>query len=211
MAPSTGTVLITGANGGLGSAFAGFLKSPYAATHTGLFAVRNPSTATTVQKIVPSAAGLSSRHEIISLDISTLASVRASAQAINGRVASSALPPVRALILNAAVQHLKGQTFTNDGLESNFSITYLSNFLLILILLQSMDTGSGRIIIVASWTHDPRDTRNFHIKEDAHKTIFEDVDWLAKPPVAREKGEWDLCNGGVRRYGMSKTLMVMFM
>jgi NAD(P)-dependent dehydrogenase (short-subunit alcohol dehydrogenase family) len=212
MAPSTGTVLITGANGGLGSAFvAGFLKSPYAATHTGLFAVRNPSTATTLQKIVTSAAGPDSRHEIISLDISTLASVRAGAQAINGRVASGALPPIRALILNAAVQHLKGQTFTNDGLESNFSINYLSNFLLVLLLLQSMDTGCGRIVIVASWTHDPLDTRNFHIKEDAHKTIFRDVDSLAKPSIAREKGEWDLCNAGLRRYGMSKTLMVMFM
>lgn len=212
MAPSTGTVLITGANGGLGSAFvAGYLQSAYAAIHTGLFAVRNPSTATTLQKIVTGAARPDSRHEIISLDFSSLTSVRAGAQAINDRVASGALPPIRALILNAAQQNLKGQTFTNDGLESNFSINYLSNFLLVLLLLQSMDKGFGRIVIVSSWTHDPLDTRNSHIKEDAHKTIFRDVDSLAKPPIANEKGEWDLWNAGMRRYGMSKTLMVMFM
>jgi NAD(P)-dependent dehydrogenase (short-subunit alcohol dehydrogenase family) len=42
MATATGTVLKTGANGGLGSAFVlEFLKSPYAATHTRLFAVRD--------------------------------------------------------------------------------------------------------------------------------------------------------------------------
>lgn len=66
---------------------------------------------------------------MLSLDISTLASVRAGAKAINDLVASGALPPIRALILNAAIQHNQGQTFTNDGLESNFGVDYLSNFL----------------------------------------------------------------------------------
>jgi NAD(P)-dependent dehydrogenase (short-subunit alcohol dehydrogenase family) len=212
MAASPGTVLITGANGGLGSAFvAEFLKSPQAATHTGLFAVRNSSTATTLEKFVSSASKPHSRHEIISLDLSTLASVRTGAKAINDRVASGSLPPIRALVLNAAIQNLKGQTFTNDGLESNFGVNYLSNFLLVLLLLQSMDKESGRIVAVASWTHDPLDTRNSYIKEDIHKTIFREVDALARPPIECEGGEWELWSAGMRRYGMSKTLMVMFM
>ena len=210
--PSTGTVLLTGANGGLGSAFVTeYLKSPQAAAETGLFAVRNASTATILQKIISSTARPGSRHEIVSLDISTLTSVRAGAKAINDRVASGALPPIRALVLNAAVQHLKGQTFTNDGLESNFAVNYLSNFLLVLLLLQSMDKESGRVVLVASWTHDPHDSRNFHVKEDSHKTIFRSVDSLAKPPIESDKGEWEFLSAGMRRYGMSKTLMVMFM
>ena len=45
MANSMGIVLITGANGGLGSVFVWqFLKSSQASAHVGLFAVRNPST-----------------------------------------------------------------------------------------------------------------------------------------------------------------------
>ena len=73
-----------------------------------------------------------SHHEILSPDISTLASVSAGAKAINDRVASGALPPIRALILNAAIQHNQGQTFTNDGLKSNFGVDYLSNVLFVL-------------------------------------------------------------------------------
>ena len=212
MATPKGTVLITGANGGLGSAFVSqFLKSPHASTYTGLFAVRNPSTATTLQTVISGSPARDGHHETIALDISTLASVRAGAKAINDRVASGDLPPIRALILNAAIQHTKGQAFTNDGLESNFGMNYLSNFLLVLLLLQSMDKKSGRIVIVASWTHDPLDTRNSHIKEESHKTIFTSVDALAKAPIEKKDGPWPEWDAGMRRYGMSKTLMVMFM
>ena len=213
MASTKGTVIITGANGGLGSAFVSqFLRSPQASAHTGLFAVRNPSTATTLQKVVSSESRPNSHHEILSLDISTLDSVRTGAKAINDRVASGALPPIRALVLNAAVQHATGQNFTKDGLEANFGINYLSNFLLTLLLLQSMDKDSGRVVMVASWTHDPLDTRNSHVKEESHKIIFRDVDTLARPPIEDKKADqWELWNAGMRRYGMSKTLMVMFM
>lgn len=210
---SKGTVLITGANGGLGSVFVSqFLHSPEASLYTGLFAVRNPSTATTLQTIL-SGSSNAARHEAVALDIGTLASVRSAAKTINDRVASGALPPIRALVLNAALQHTAGQTFTNDGLESNFAVNYLSNFLLVLLLMQSMDKGAGRVVIVSSWTHDPLDSRNAHITEEKHKTIFTDVDTLAKPPVESGEGlgTWQLWMAGMRRYGMSKTLMVMFM
>lgn len=42
--------------------------------------------------------------------------------------------------------------------------------------------------------------------------IFKDVDTLAKPLVEDTKaGKWELLNAGMRRYGMSKTLIVMLM
>jgi NAD(P)-dependent dehydrogenase (short-subunit alcohol dehydrogenase family) len=208
-----GSVLITGANGGLGSVFASqFLNSPEASFYTGLFAVRNPSAATTLQSILSSAPN-AAHHEVVALDIGTLASVRSAAQVINSRVASGSLPPIRALVLNAALQHTSGQTFTNEGFESNFAVNYLSNFLLVLLLLQSMDKENGRIVIVSSWTHDPLDSRNSHITDESHKTIFTDVDMLAKPPVESSEGvgTWQLWMAGMRRYGMSKTLMASFM
>jgi NAD(P)-dependent dehydrogenase (short-subunit alcohol dehydrogenase family) len=173
----------------------------------GLFAVRNPSATTTLQNIVPIASRQQSHYEILSLDISTLASARAGAKAINERVGSGALPPIRTLILNAAIQHNQGQAFTNDGFESKFGVNYLSNFLLVLLLLQSMDKESERIVIISSQTHDPLDTRNAHTK-----IIFRDVDTLAKALIEDTKaGKWELSNAGMRRYGMIKTLIVMFM
>ena len=126
---------------------------------------------------------------------------------------SGSLLPIRALVLNAATQHTSGLTFTNEGLESHFGVNYLSNFLLVLLLLQSMDKENGRIVIVSSWTHDPFDSRNSHISEESHKKIFTDIDTLAKPPVESNEGvgTWALWSAGMRRYGMSKTLMAMFM
>ncbi|KAF2501705.1 putative short-chain dehydrogenase [Lophium mytilinum] len=213
MSNTKGTVLITGANGGLGAAFTSqFLASHEASLYTGLFSVRNPAKASTLQAILSKSAN-GKHHEAVALDISTLASVRAGAKAINDRVASGALPPIRALILNAAVQNTKGQSFTSEGLEENFAINYLSNFLLILLLLQIMDKENGRIVIISSWTHDPMDPRNNHITDESHKTIFTNIDALAKPPIEEKNdaGIMAVWAAGMRRYGMSKTLMAMLM
>jgi hypothetical protein len=42
--------------------------------------------------------------------------------------------------------------------------------------------------------------------------IFKDVDTLAKPLIEYTKAsKWELSNAGMRRYGIGKTLIVMFM
>lgn len=146
-----GTFIITGANGGLGANLVShFLKSLYAKDYKGIFAVRNPASAETLKKIL---AGSSSAkdHEIITVDLSTLASVRNAAKDLNQRVASGSIPRIRALVLNAAIQHTQGMKSTEDGLEANFAINYLSNFLFTNLLLQSMDPAMGRVVIVSSW------------------------------------------------------------
>jgi NAD(P)-dependent dehydrogenase (short-subunit alcohol dehydrogenase family) len=123
-----------------------------------------------------------SHHETLSLDTGTLASVRPGAKVIHDCVAGGALPPICARILNAAIQYNQGQTFTNDGLESNFGVDYLSNILLVLLLLRSMGKESGCVVIISSLTHNHPDTQNSHIK-DSHKIIFKDVNLLAKPLI----------------------------
>ena len=209
MPSAEGSLVITGCNGGLGrSLVSEFLKSPEASSYKGQFAVRNPSSATALQKEF--AVSLKAEdHEIITADLSTLGSVRWTARTINDRVTSGKIPPIRALVLNAAVQHTKGQTFTNDGLESSFAVNYLANFLLVLLLLPNMDKEKGRIIIVSSWTHDPSHPLNGFIKDEKHKTILNDPKDLAKPKEDDIKG--DEYNAGMRRYGMSKTLMILWM
>ena len=209
MSSKKGSFIVTGCNGGLGKAVvADFLQSPNATSYKGQFAVRKPSTATALQAVLAKSP-LAKDHEVITIDLSTLSSVRASAKDVNDRVNSGRIPPIRALLLNAALQHMKGQTFTNDGLESNFAVNYLANFLLVLLLLPSMDKEMGRIVFTSSWMHDPAHLMNMFMKEESHKIILNDPQDLAKPKENDRAG--DEYDAGMRRYGMSKTLMVMWM
>ena len=210
MSTPQGTFVLTGANGGLGVAtLSRFLASPEADTYKGIFTVRNPATAHAA-KAALNASAHPARHEIFPLDISTLAGVRAGAAEINRRVASGELPPIRALVLNAAVQDGKGQKFTEDGFETHFGVNYLANFLLVLLLLQSMDKEKGRIVIVSSWSHDPLDKRNnMFLRGDEDRVIWNDPEKLAYEKVEDKKG--DEYPAGFRRYGRSKTLIIMFL
>src|SRR5947209_1674379 len=70
-------------------------------------------------------------------------------------------PPLRALILNAAFQEATTQTLTEDKRDMTFAVNYLANFLLVLLLLRSMDEEYGRIVFVSSWSHNPTDPRTF--------------------------------------------------
>ena len=151
-----GTILITGANGGLATAFIDQLietNLPY----LGVFTVRGNSaqSSAALRKLVSNAYF---PHSILTLDLDDLASVRNFAKDINSKVSGQKLPKIRALILNAAIQTFKGVTYTKDGIEMAFGVNYLANFLLILLLLESMDPEMGRIVIVSSFTHDPEYT-----------------------------------------------------
>lgn len=105
MTVSQGSILITGANGGLGSAIVShILKTPKLATnYTGIYAVRKAATATQLQSILGHAPR-AHRHAIVDIDLSSLDSVRKTAASINSRVEKGELPKIRALILNAGYQ-----------------------------------------------------------------------------------------------------------
>jgi NAD(P)-dependent dehydrogenase (short-subunit alcohol dehydrogenase family) len=170
MSTPQGTVLVTGANGGLGAAIvADIIKKPnLASNYAGVYTVRKAATATRLQKTL-SYAPASHKHDVVDLDLSSLASVRTMAAEINRRVAVGELPPIRALILNAGYQDhelivsetyfkefqgLTPKTMTEDGYETSWQVNYLANQLLALLLLQSMDKEKGRILIVGSWSHE---------------------------------------------------------
>lgn len=105
MSSSQGTILITGANGGLGSAIVtNILGKPHlASNYAGVYTVRSTATATRLQQVLKSASE-GHRHDVVDLDLSSLASVRTMATRINRGVAAGDLPPIRALILNAGYQ-----------------------------------------------------------------------------------------------------------
>ena len=154
MAPPKGTVVVTGANGGLGSAIATRIaKSTELAAHHGIYTVRNASSAPALQ------AGLKHNathpHDIVSLDLSSLTQVRETAAAINARVAAGEVPPIRALILNAGYQEMRDeQGFSVDGFDMTFASNYLGHWLLVMLLLQSMDRDVGRIVVLGSMSHE---------------------------------------------------------
>ncbi|RYP01257.1 hypothetical protein DL764_006260 [Monosporascus ibericus] len=215
-----GSILITGANGGLGSATVEqILSQPQIAKDNyGIYTVRKVETADAVKKVLRKATSVQHDHELLPLDLASLASARQAAETINKRVQSGEIPPIRALILNAGWQELTTQTYTNDGFDMSFQANFLSHFLLTLLLLKSMDKEHGRIVVISSWSHDTADPRNKigpygkGYAPEKYRQIFcepIDVESLAK-------GKWsssledskDPCYG-FRRYGASKLCEVM--
>src|SRR6202022_178747 len=205
MSKLKGTVLVTGANGGLGTAFVSqFLNA--STPYFGLFTVRSlagPSS-NSLKNLVSST---NQPNAIMPLDLGNLASVRAFANDVNEQVASSKIPKIRSLVLNAAAQETRRQTYTTDGLEMTFEVNYLANFLLVLLLLKSMDPDVGRIVIVSSFSHDPEYIWNAGYATD--KLVFKKPEIMARPDTVDKPG--DEYKAGMRRYGLSKTLILMFM
>jgi len=97
-----------------------------------------------------------------------------------------------------------GLSFTEDGIESTFAVNYLSNFLLVLLLLEGMDRESARVVWVASYSHDTHlliSRKTFPTEED--RVVFKgegsgDVERLARQTVAIKKGDESIA--AVKRY-----------
>src|SRR5215469_2015935 len=145
------TVVITGANVGIGFATARFIAA-FSQWHV-VLACRNTAKANaaiaTIRKAHPD-----SSMTFVPLDLFSLASVRRFPQLL------ATLPPVGGLILNAGGIDMKAQSleFTEDGFERIFQLNFLGHFLLANLLVNRMEAG-GRIIFVSSDLHDPAATR----------------------------------------------------
>ncbi len=143
------------------------------------------------------------------------------AKKLNERVATGELPRIQLLLLIAGAMFLShtakdGISYTNDGIESTFAVNYLANFLLVLLLLRSMDDSFARIIFIGSTSHDPSFLSNQSAFTKPETKIMmkgaegvEDVEWVAKAKEKIEKGDEYMAT--VRRYGRSKLCMTMFM
>ena len=147
------TVVITGANVGIGFAAARFLAaSPD--WHV-LLACRNPGKAKTAIDVIRK-SNPKARAEFVPLDLLSLASVRR----LPSLLTAIDIPPIGGLILNAGGINMKAKTpeFTEDGFEKTFQLNFLGHFLLANLMIKHM-TGPARIIYVSSDLHDPAATR----------------------------------------------------
>ena len=126
------TVVVTGANSGIGLAAARELSR--AGAHV-VLAVRD------TDKGRVAAAGMTGNTEVRALDLADLASVRAFAAELEG--------PVDVLINNAGVMALPERR-TKDGFEMQLGTNHLGHFALTGLLL---DKITDRVVTVASGAH----------------------------------------------------------
>jgi NAD(P)-dependent dehydrogenase (short-subunit alcohol dehydrogenase family) len=160
-----GTIIITGANGGLGSATVSEIVSTpqLSVSYHGVYTVRNTATAHSLDAALVDRGSFrhtqrgnrdsAHSHEKISLDLSRLSNVRKVAAEINERVAAGTIPRIHAIILNAGYEEFVEQSWTEDGFDTAFAANYLGHWLLTLLLLQSMDPEVGRVLWISSWSH----------------------------------------------------------
>jgi NAD(P)-dependent dehydrogenase (short-subunit alcohol dehydrogenase family) len=146
---------VTGANGGLGSAIVNkIVTSTELAGYHGLYTARS---STSGLSTALAAAKGEHAHDVLTLDLASLSSVRRTAEDINARVAAGQIPPIRALVLNAGFQDFGKQQWTGEaegGLDMTFAANYLGQWLLTLLLLGSIDKEKGRIVLIGSQSHE---------------------------------------------------------
>lgn len=151
-----GTIVITGTNGDLGHSIAARIASSHdlATNYYGIYAVRDSSSAGPLlgalqQEQTPG----SHPHQVVSVNLERLDNVRELAESINNQVPRGEIPVVRTLILNAGYLQHEKQRWVEGDLDVTWVVNYLSQWLLTLLLLQSMDRDHGRIIVLGPCSH----------------------------------------------------------
>jgi NAD(P)-dependent dehydrogenase (short-subunit alcohol dehydrogenase family) len=147
------TVVITGANVGIGFATAKYLAA-LPDWHV-VLACRSVSKANTAIAVIRRTHP-DSHVSFIPIDLFSLSSVRR----LPAELAQRQVPPIGGLILNAGGIDMKAKSleFTEDGFERTFQLNFLGHFLLANLLIKYM-TALARIIFVSSDLHDPAATR----------------------------------------------------
>lgn len=147
------TVVITGANAGIG-----FATAKYVAARSDwhvVLACRNLAKAeAALQQIHKASPGSSA--STLPLDLLSLHSVADFAVCLDRQN----LPPLHALVLNAGGMNMKAKEleFSSDRFERTFQLNFLGHFVLTSLLLGKMQ-APARILFVSSDTHDPGSTR----------------------------------------------------
>lgn len=142
------TVLITGANTGIGAATATELARRGARVY---FACRSEEKTRPVMDDIAQRTGNSDLH-FLQLKLDDLESVKRCADTFNAKG-----EPLHVLLLNAGLARVKG--VTKQGFEMTFGVNHLGHFLLTLELEKALKAGApSRVVTVASRAHERTST-----------------------------------------------------
>ena len=179
------TVIITGANAGLGLECARSILERDDSWHV-VLAVRDPRRG----EAAVTELGAAARCTVMRCDLGSLASVGEFVEAF----AAAGLPPLRAVVCNAGLQVVDGTQRTADGVEMTFGVNHLGHFALVRSLLEHLE-APARIVVVSSGTHDPAKFTGMP------KPVYTSAEDLAHPSTPVE---------GRRLYTTSKLCNVLF-
>ncbi|CDF77433.1 NADPH:protochlorophyllide oxidoreductase [Chondrus crispus] len=142
------TAIVTGASSSIGLHAAKELAGR--GDYHVVMAVRNPGKAEAAAKAVGMPAD---SYTVVPLDLARLQSVREFVTAVG----VAGVPPVAALVCNAATWHPRDKKprFTEDGFDETVQVNHLGHFLLANLLLPQLKLNRGRCVFLATQTHNP--------------------------------------------------------
>ncbi|MFS8202222.1 SDR family NAD(P)-dependent oxidoreductase [Streptomyces sp. CWNU-52B] len=143
------TILITGGHSGIGLAAARVLA---ARNIDIVLAGRSPERMRQVADELRAAHGVT--VTTLTLDTSSLASVRAGAAQVRTAVETGEIGSLGAILCNAGGRFDGKVSYSPDGYETTFATNCLGHFLFVELLLPSL-AEQGRVVYTASGTHDP--------------------------------------------------------
>ncbi|MFN3007079.1 SDR family NAD(P)-dependent oxidoreductase [Mycolicibacterium wolinskyi] len=183
------TVVITGANAGLGFECARGLLDSDPSWHV-VLAVRDTGRGTDAAARL----GHPGRTTVSAIDLAALRSVHDFA----GRLPQLDVPPLHAVVCNAGLQMVSGAQTTAEGYEMTFGVNHLGHFALVSQALDQL-AKPARIVVVSSGTHDPDKFTGMPAPR------YTTADKLAYPPAGGLTAE-----EGRRRYTTSKLCNMLF-
>lgn len=194
----SGAVLVTGATRGIGHVAARFLLGSDQARHL-VVPVRDPGRDDLAAELT--AATGNPRVHVLPCDLADLASVRAFAAEVAGRLEAGALPPLAGIACNAGVQVPTAERATADGLELTFGVNVVAHQLLLRLLVPRL-TAPARVVLVTSGTHWGTFA---HTGNTMPKPRWRPVEELARPGSVAKPGTG---RAGRQAYVTSKLALV---
>lgn len=189
------TILITGANRGLGFETVKALAAD--PTRTIILAGHDQPGLGQAAERIESVTGNQNLQPMF-LDLASLANVRDFAAAYQ----ALSLPPLAILICNAAVSKRSLAARSAEGYELTFAVNHLGHFLLVNLLIGQMP-GPGRIHFVSSGAHDPARANG-----PMQAPRYVNAEWLAYPERDPDQPVNEKIAGG-QAYATSKLCNVL--
>ncbi len=193
MNPSEKSVIVTGANTGLGYYCAKNIALESKTWHVVLACRDEKKGREAVARMISETGNTNITY--LHLDLSSFSSVKEFVKLF----IQNKYPPLKGIVCNAGISDEDILTFTKDGIETTFQVNCLSHFLLIHLLFQYLNPPA-RIMMVSSELH----------RNDGPMKSFLPNYTTAKDLANPNKEKAKLKGSGSVRYSTSKLCMLMY-